>query len=335
MAKRRRKRLRYYAGAGLALCLLLYLGGQDGWFGPGAKGLVGSETGGSSVPVAGDFQPPAGRQGAIHEKTKPVPGRATPSRDAKTAGPPDTKETSAPIVPPAGQALGVTKVTPAMRLDEALGMIRQLEDALGVENIAEVACLEEALRQQPLLVPADLLPRWTELQSRVKLALDCVPRLRTLLRGGHWLAARAMVRPLRAVRTPVWMRDRVDRAAQSLGWPALCRDYELVGSEGLVAAVLAKHREIRFVYGGRIQKGRVWGARGRRLTVRVSGTAGFTYPSLDRVDAAPMNPSNAEALAQGLAAAESKQVASVLLWCCHLREVGDKAGAAKLRALLK
>ncbi len=335
MAKRRRKRLRYYAGAGLGLCLLWYLGGQGGWFGSGAKGLVGSESGGSSIPVAGGFQPPAGREGAVHEQAKSVPGGAAPSWDAKTAEPPDTKETGAATVPPTGQALGVSKVTPAMRLDEALGMIRQLEDALGVENIAEVACLEEALRQQPLLVPTDLLPRWTELQSRVKLALDCVPRLRTLLRGGHWLAARAIVLPLRAVRIPGWMRDRVDRAAQSLGWPALCRDYELVGSEGHKVAVLAKHREIRFVYGGRIQQGRVWGTRGRQLTVRIPGAAGFTYPSLDRVDAVPMNPSKAEALAQGLAAAESKQVASVLLWCCYLCEVGDKAGAAKLRTLLK
>ena len=99
--------------------------------------------------------------------------------------------------------------------------------------------------------------------------------------------------------------------------------------------MLAKHREIRFLYEGRIQQGRVWGMRGRQVTVRIPGAAGFTYPSLDRVDAVPMNPSKLEALAQGLAAVESQQVASVLLWCCHLHEVGDKAGAAQLRARLK
>lgn len=364
MAKRRRKRIRYFAGGGVVVCLLLYLGDQNGWFQRLGVLTTGTEFHKNSPlgSIAGDRPRGVVERGQRIDRGQTdevrlaggpaeVEGQTPP--DAVTADnaskPPNSELKQPPKQPPkerstgrpaAGaltrrQPLAEPKSSETTRLDAALGMVDQLEYALRRENLAELVRLQDGLLKQPLVVPAKLESRWQELQGRVEKALACGPRLRELLRRGQVLEARAILSPLRDAKTPSWMRQELDQAALDNGWPALGRSYAVVNASAKASDPLDKHREIRFLQNGRIKSGRVWNTKGRRLTVRVAGDAGFTYPSFDRGDVEPVDPTPDEALRQGLAAVEKKDVVNLLLWCCYLHEVGAKASSERLRKLLR
>ncbi|MEE2888188.1 MAG: hypothetical protein VX951_12230 [Planctomycetota bacterium] len=339
MAKRRRKRIRYYAGGAVLLCLLFYLGDPTGLFQPGGMVTVGG---------AADSE----RAASVDRRGQQTdPDSVEEVRLA--SGPPDdeTARRSGAVVRTSADGVPVNRLATSTagerqesetgtlslvtRLDAALGMIEELERALRSEDLAELARLQDGLRQQPLNMPPELETRWQSLQGRVESALACAPRLRELVRRGQVLAARAILAPLRNAKTPAWMRADLDRATQGIGWPALGRSYQVEASSAVAGGAFDKHRQVRCWQNGRILQGRVWINKGRQLTVRVSGAAGYTYPIFDLGDVEPVAATPDEALRQGLAAVEKADVDNLLLWCCYLHEVGAESASLRLRKLLK
>lgn len=319
------------------LCLLFYLGDQSGLFQSGGMVPVGGEP---DMELSSDGHR-RGQQ-ADPDSVEEVrlaggsPDGGPPGAPTAVAG--DSASGAALPRPATGaerKGSGAGKVTLATRLDAALGMVEELERALRFEHLAELARLQDGLRRRPLSIPPELETRWRDLQGRVVEALVCAPRLRELLRRGQVLAARAILAPLRDAGTPAWMRADLDRAARAIGWPALGRSYVLDGASPAAGDCFDKHREVRFWQDGRIQQGRVWISKGRQLTLRVAGTAGYTYPTFDLGDVEPIEPTPDEALRQGLAAVEKADVVNLLLWCCYLHEVGAKSASLRLRKLLK
>ncbi len=324
----------------MVVCLLFYLGDLDGWFRPGPGRPLGSRpesaqssAGSGRRPSTDSARPdeirlaggPVGQAPIISPDTVPA-GAARTGLEARDRGRPTEDAQGSPGGPPHSAAA---------RLDAALGVIDQLEYALQRVDLAGLARLQDGLRKQPLAVPARLSARWQDLVERVETALDCGPKLRQLLRGGEVLAARQLLQPLREAATPAWMQASLDRSAKGFGWPALSADYQITVARAQADQGLTRHRKIRCVQDGRIRAGQVWSSDGGRLTVRLSGAAGFTYPNFHRSEVEPVDPTPEEALRQGQLAGSKGDVVGVLLWCCHLCEVGAKAAAQQLRQLLR
>jgi hypothetical protein len=287
-------------------------------------------------PVVGDAVESKDRTrgDAAPPPASPPPASPPPPPTGSMTGSAATTESADP--PPGTDAAGTT-ASNAARVDAALGLIAEFERALAESRLADLAGMVDRLNTTPLQVPDELEPRLRAVRARVDADLLCAPKLRDLLRQGRVLQARRLLEPIRQPSTPAWLRQDLDRAARGFGWPPICRaDTVVPGAVGGEAVPgLPQHRRIRCVLDGQIHEDQVWGSTHEKVTLRRSGAAGFRYPRIDRSKVEPVDPTPAEALAEGLAAAQRGDALGVVLWSCHLHEADDRVGSTRLRRLMR
>jgi hypothetical protein len=327
MAKRRRRRAKWYVGGGIVLILLFVLGDPYGTF---RIGDDGDETSGRP-----DREVAAAAPGGEARTTPPDP---VPNATLASGGPGISGG-----IPPGGEGRRLDSGTDAdsraasvAQIDETVGIIHRYEQALSADRLAELAVLVERVRRRPIEAPPSLAERWRAVRARAEAALQFGERLRTMVRGGEILRAHRLLVPLLQSTTPSWMRDRLDTAAKSFGWPSFTRDWNVrTGDVKVAGTPLERLRRVRFVKDDALQEGHLWRSGEKEATVRVSGLGGYTFPVVPRHAVEPVDPNPQDAISQGVAAARADDPRSVMLWCCFCHEQGDTAAAARLRAMLK
>ena len=299
MAKRRRKRLKWYAGGSLVLILALILGDPYGMFRTGEGPETGTRVASGFAPRDKENEPIAAGKG-----TK-VAERASPQ--------------------------------PAL-MDQAMGIIHRYEQAIGDDRLVDLATLVDEIRRQPITVPEQVAERWKRVQASATEALAFGRRLRGMLKKGEVLAAHKLIAPILAAATPDWLRDVLDKTARDHGWPALTRKWKLVAGSVKADQPdtdLARLRRVRFVKDGVVQEGQLWRCSAAEATVRMGNASGYTYPVVRRYEIEPVEPQRDEALRQGIAVAAGGDALAVALWSCHLHERGDQQRAQRLRRLIE
>jgi hypothetical protein len=358
MAVKKRKRLKWYAGGGVLLALLFLLGDSTGLFrveshGPDSAIAGSPGTGGARSEPDQPDQP--GENDATEADREPAPkpdaelASQLPVRSGRSgrtggaagggAGGGEVGLASDENPVPPTSATGDAGGAPARRgagarVDELMGIIARYERAISADDLAGLAVLVDRVRARPIPAPASLAERWQAVRARADAALACADRLRDMVEQGEILKAERLIAPIFTGSTPQWVRNRLDADTKKFGWPALSRAWRVVDSGVEPAAGLAKMRRVRFVKDGDLHEGTLWRVDGRRATVRVAGSGGFTFPVVLRRDVEPVDPGIDEALAQGVAAARESQARRVALWSCHFHERGEIARESQLRALI-
>ena len=340
MARKRRKRLKRYAGGGVLLCILFLLGDSYGLFRADDDGPEGTATG-SFDPDAND--PDRGRLPERLPADQTTPQQPRP--DAELASNPRSESDEIEKMANVGDVRQEIDVKPgetvmlrkaAALVDELMGIIARYESAISADDVAGLAVLVDRVRARPITAPASLEDRWKTVQARAETTLVCGDRIRSMVAQGEILQAERLIAPILDASTPQWMRARLDAATKRFGWPALSRDWQIVDLDRESGDVkLANMRRVRFVKDGELHEGTLLRSDADRATVRFAGAGGFTFPVVARGDVEPVEPKPEEALAQGVAAARESRARRVALWSCHLHEHGETANETRLRALIR
>ena len=342
MARRRRKRLRWAAGGGLVLCLVLLLGDPFGYFQEGKGPILG--TGGDrseelDVGERGNTDSEGAGDGSVLT-TDADRNRQSETRLTSNSG----AESDVQLVddPPVKSGVGTASAagevvetpTPVL-FDRAMGVFHRYETAIAEDRLVELAVLVEGHRVQPLEVPDPLRGRWSRLQAQASATLDFGDRLRDLLLAGEVLAARRILVPLRREDAPAWLREGLEASANAFGWPEITRERQVERPAEVGDTSLAQGRQVRYREGTSVLEGSVQRCTLNEVTVRISDERGYTFPVIPRFRVEPVDPNLAEAVTQGRVAARAGDDLAVLLWSCSLSERGQPALAEQLRDLLK
>lgn len=311
--RRRRRGGLLFSGGAIVLCLVWFFGDPFGEHAVG-PGLPGPESPAAATPPG--------------PTAAPGPGAADPGAAGAVAG--SRPEELPPTVDD-------------VLADRGRGLLRQAETAIAAGDLGLLALLEA--RATPLrgAMPADVQGAFTAMEARIGAALAFGPRLKELLGSGQVLLAAGLVDSLRRDDLPAPMVERVEALAVAEGWPSLLARWRLTaggsgpgsGTPGAGIEDLPRLREVRFRRGDGVESGRVWRCSPERVTVRQQQAGGYVFPVVARAAVEPVDPSPAEALAQGRAAARAGEPLLVVLWCCCLKVRGATAEAAELQALLR
>jgi hypothetical protein len=252
---------------------------------------------------------------------------------------PDPTRDPAPGAAPAAEvptaAAGQERVDD-IAADRGRGLLRQAETALASGDLGALALLELRAKELHGALPADVQADLAAMGERIAAALAFGPRLKELLASGQVLAAAGLVGSLRRDDLPAAMVARAEALATAEGWPSLLAPWRpLTGVSVAGIEDLPRLREVRFRRADLVESGRVWRCSAERVTVRQQQAGGYVFPVVARAAVEPIDPSVAEALAQGRASARVGEPLLVALWCCCLRARGASAEAAELEALLR
>ena len=317
--RRPHRRPHRWRATGIAVVLLALLGTGARWIGSGDGRPEDGGDEANRQAAAGESVAPSGRQ---------------PERPIEAPAP--ILETSSPLpeVADEPETATATPTPPTVDADRFASLKSVVERGLLEQRFAEARAALEVLRTLPL--SSAQTGEIERLQDALGSGLSAAASaLVDLVRAGSVLSARGMLRQ--------YGDDPAEQLALQAALRAIGLGPDLTSapteerSRWPLPAPLEKDRLVRASLTDRTVLGRVVDSRPERITLRVAGPRGLTFPTVRTVACEPVEVDAAEATEMAFAALQAGDPVLARLWlgCAQSRSAAPGPRTVRLQALLR